>query len=276
MDYTTRVNATKETGLAYLGGVNISSKLKKNMIVNQMTYCMYFAPANTSGYNVCSHSTIECRLGCLATSGRTGMEIIAGKNRIQNSRLKKTKLFYENPQYFLAWMIDEIKHYQKKAEKLGFEFSIRLNGTSDIDWNNVKINGQTIFEMFSETQFYDYTKSILKFNEVPKNYHLTYSFTGRNVVDSLRLLEKGFNVAVVFNVQKNQKLPEMFLGYEVIDGDKNDYRVNDNNGVIVGLRFKHIANKEAENKVLNSCFIIQPNDERCTQYNVQKNVLELI
>ena len=79
MNFTTISKAKKETGLSYLGKINISAKLAKNGKVNhQYTYGIYLAPANTSGYNVCSHSTPECRLGCLATSGRAGMEIVAG------------------------------------------------------------------------------------------------------------------------------------------------------------------------------------------------------
>ena len=35
---------------------------------------------------------------------------------------------------------------------------VRLNGTSDIKWENVKYNNQTIFELFHDIQFYDYTK----------------------------------------------------------------------------------------------------------------------
>jgi len=54
-------------------------------------------------------------------------------------------------------------------------------------------------------------------------------------------------------------------------------------GVIVGLKFKHIANKEVEKEVIKSCFVVQPNDVRCNNVqseklvnknNVQTNVLK--
>jgi hypothetical protein len=271
MEFTTIGNARKETGLAYLGNINSSAKMSKNMKTsNNYTYVIYLAPANTSGYNVCSHSTPECRLGCLATSGRTRVEIYSDIHRIRNSRIQKTKLFYEHPKYFIDWMIAEIKYYQRKAKKDGYDFSVRLNGTSDIDWSNIGEYGKTIFDLFPEVQFYDYTKNPHKFVNKPANYHLTFSYTGRNWNLCESVLKAGYNVAVVFNTTKNQSLPATFNGYEVINGDLTDYRPLDGNGVIVGLRFKRIANREAETQILNSCFVAKSNVQTEVLANVQE------
>lgn len=261
LDFTTISQAKKQTGLAYLGKVNNSSKLAKNgKISGQHTYIIYLAPAKTSGYNVCHFSTPECRLGCLATSGRAAMEILSNNfNRIENSRIKKTKMFYEQPEFFMSWLIAEIKASQIKAIELGFEFSIRLNGTSDIDWQNVKVDGKSIFEIFPDVQFYDYTKSHLKFIDKPKNYHLTYSYTGRNWNHCKGLLSKGHNIAMVFNIKRESELPTEFKGFKVSNGDLTDFRVSDGKSVIVGLKWKRIANREAEQKVLNSCFVVNSN-----------------
>lgn len=265
LKFTTIANARKETGLSYLGGINISSKIMKNQKVSHnYTYVIYLAPASTSGYNICSHSTPECRIGCLATSGRAGMELLSGNTRTQNARIKKSKLFSENTQYFMAWVIAEIGMYQRKAIRDGYDFSVRLNGTSDICYNSIKINGKTIFEIFPDTNFYDYTKSNLKFENKPNNYHLTFSYTGRNWLQCEVLLKQEFNVAMVFNVKNGNELPTMFNGYEVIDGDLTDARFLDKKGVIVGLKFKRIADKEAQKTVINSCFVVQPNDVRCS------------
>jgi len=133
MKFTSIGKAKKETGLSYLGGINISSKLAKNMKVNVMTYCLYLSPSKTSGYDVCTESTTECRLGCLATSGRAAMDIACGANIIANARIKKTKLFFEHNEYFMAWLVAEMNAAKAKAERTGFVFSARLNGTSDID-----------------------------------------------------------------------------------------------------------------------------------------------
>ncbi len=260
MEFTTIQNACKQTGLAYLGNINSSAKLMKNKkLSHQYTYAIYLAPANTSGYNVCSHSTPECRLGCLATSGRAGMELKAGKNKIHDCRIKKTRLFYEEPEFFMSWLIAEIKYYQRKAAKDGFYFSVRLNATSDIDWANVKVNGQNIFEIFSDVQFYDYTKNHNKFFTKPVNYHLTYSYTGRNWHLCESLLLAGYNIAMVFNAKNEDELPTSYKGYKVINGDLTDYRISDGKGIIVGLKWKHIANREAEKQILQSCFVVQTN-----------------
>jgi len=260
MKFTTIANAKRQTKLSYLGGVNLSAKmLHSQKESHQYTYIIYLAPAKTSGYQVCSHSTLECRMGCLATSGHAGMEQQAGKcTRIKDARIKKTRLFYEEPEFFMNWMIAEIKVAQAKAQKDGFFFSVRLNGTSDIDWQNVKISGQSIFEIFPDILFYDYTKNINKFDYLAPNYHLTYSYTGRNWELCEALLKKGHNVAVVFNVKNEKLLPAMYKGYNVINGDLTDYRIADAKGIIIGLKWKRIGDREVEKKVLNSVFVVKP------------------
>ena len=264
MKFTTIANARKQTGLSYLGNINASSKMMKSKkFSHQYTYAIYLAPANLSGYNVCSHSTPECRLGCLNTSGRAGIEIFSGITMIQNARIKKARLFYEQPEFFMAWMISEIKYYKRKAEKDGYYFSARLNATSDIDWQNVKVDGKSIFELFPDVAFYDYTKNVNKFIDHTSNYHLTYSYTGRNWKSCEAVLKHGHNVAIIFNVKHERYLPLTFKGYTVINGDLTDYRIDDAKGIIVGLKWKRIANRETEKQVLNSCFVIQPENQDC-------------
>lgn len=270
MEFTTIAQAKKQTKLSYLGSVNNSAKLTKNGKVNQHTYGLYLAPAKTSGYNTCSHSTPECRMGCLNTSGRAGMEILAGKTRTQDCRNKKVQLLFEQQDFFMAWLVAEIKDAQIKAIKAGFYFSVRLNCTSDIDWQNIKLNGQNIFEIFPDVQFYDYTKNSNKFKNIAPNYHLTLSYTGRNWNLCEAVLKAGHNIAMIFNVKSEADLPKTFAGYEVVNGDLTDYRVADAKGVIVGLKFKRIADQQAQKKVINSCFVVQPNDLRFNAVNVQE------
>ena len=262
MDFTTRGKAKKQTGLSYLGGVNISSKLTKNMKVNVMTYCIYLSPAHTSGYDVCPESTYECRLGCLATSGRAAMDISCGANIIGKARIKKTELFFEEPEFFMGWLVAEMTAAKAKADRTGFVFSARLNGTSDIDWSKAMYKGQNIFQIFPDTLFYDYTKVASKFDSITPNYSLTYSYTGRNWPMCERLLSKGHNVAMIFNVKHEDEFPTDFKGYTLINGDLNDYRIADAKGIIVALKWKRIQNKVNEAKILNSVFVVQQNDKR--------------
>ena len=88
MEFTTLANARKQTGLSYLGGVSTSSKIAHSQTYShQHTYAIYLAPAKVSGYNVCSHSTPECRSGCLNTSGRAGIEEFSGLTKIHDCRV---------------------------------------------------------------------------------------------------------------------------------------------------------------------------------------------
>jgi hypothetical protein len=176
---------------------------------------------------------------------------------ITDARYKKTNLFFDNPDYFMSWVVAEMTAAKKLAEKQGFGFAVRFNGTSDIDLTKVLINNKTLFELFPDVQFYDYTKNVGKFMNAPANYHLTFSYSGRNIENAKMLLNNGFNVAVVFNVPKGKDLPATFLGYPVIDGDLTDYRPSDPANVIVGLRWKNIKNKVVNEQIKNSVFVVQ-------------------
>ena len=262
MEFTTISQARKQTKLSYLGGVATSAKIDHSRkYSHQYTYGLYLAPAKVSGHNVCSHSTPECRLGCLNTSGRAGIEEFSGLDKIKKARINKTKLFFEHTAFFMEWLMAEIMSARAKAERDGYYFSVRLNCTSDIDWTKVLIDGKSIFQIFSGIQFYDYTKNANKFTEKPSNYHLTYSYTGRNAELCKALLHRGFNVAMVFNVKHESQLPKTYNGYQVINGDLTDYRIDDAKGIIIGLKWKRIANRENERKVLNSCFVVKPTVE---------------
>ena len=75
----------------------------------------------------------------------------------------------------------------------------------------------------------------------PSNYHLTFSRSEHNDKLCKLVLAMGGNVAVVF---RNQ-LPKTWQGYEVINGDENDLRFLDKQGVVVGLIEKGMAKKDS-------------------------------
>lgn len=276
MKFTTIAEAKKQTGLSYLGGIATSAKISHSkQYSHQYTYGVYLAPAKLSGFNVCSHSTPECRLGCLNTSGRAGIEEFSGITKIHDCRIKKTRLFFEETAFFMAWLIAEILQAQAKAKRDNYFFSVRLNATSDINWSAVFVNGKNIFQIFPDILFYDYTKNASKFIDKPLNYHLTYSYTGRNWDKCTELLAMGVNIAAVFKVKHEIELPKYYDNYSVINGDLTDYRIDDAKGIIIGLKWKRIANRVNEKKIINSCFVIDPlTDSRCNT-NVQKEVNEL-
>jgi hypothetical protein len=282
MKFTNRSQAKKTTNLTYLGGCGTSSKIKKNSKVLKIdTYVLYLAPHTMSGYNVCPLATKDCIKGCLNTSGRASLEILSGSSNESNiikARIKKTKLFYENRTFFFDWLIAEITASKASSEAKGNEFAVRLNGTSDINWNAYKIKGKTIFQIFPTVQFYDYTKVVNRFNNIPDNYHLTFSYTGYNWSDCEKVLNMGYNVAAVFNIYKTYNmlaenivpLPTSYKGYNIIDGDITDYRPFDEKSTIVALRFKKIADKETASKVIKSRFVINPKSKDCSYEKIKE------
>jgi hypothetical protein len=211
------------------------------------TYIMYMAPfnQNATGKNVCSHATKGCAESCLFTAGR-------GKfNNVKKGRTNKANYFFADRQKFLMQLYKEITRIQKKHEKKGTEFAIRLNGTSDLSWEKLKINelDNSIIGLFPTVQFYDYSKNPNRFKDtLPSNYHLTFSRAESNENKALEVLKSGSNVAVVFSTAD---LPTTWKGYKVIDGDKNDLRYKDDKNVVVGLYAKGDAKKDTTGFVVH-------------------------
>ncbi len=50
------------------------------------------------------------------------------------------------------------------------------------------------------------------------------------------------------------------MGYKVVDGDLTDFRPDDEKGVIVGLRFKEIGNRELGKTIKESVFVVKPTE----------------
>jgi hypothetical protein len=176
-----------------------------------------------------------CMASCLNTAGRGQM------NSVQLGRINKTRWYFLERETFLNQLRFEIKKHINRCKKNGFKPAIRLNGTSDIDWN---IHG--LYNEFPKVKFYDYTKiykRAFKFvsGEYPKNYHLTYSLNEDNKAQALNILKRGGNISAVF---RDKKLPKRFLNYKVFNGDKSDLRFNDPKNVIVGLYAKGRALKD--------------------------------
>lgn len=238
MEYTTKAAAKRTTGLSYLGGIATSAKIKKGLKYEEMTYILYLAPAKMSGYEVCPMRSAECTAACLNESGHNRIDI--HENTINKARIKKTKLFFEQRPFFMAWLQDEIRIASKKAEAAGMKFSVRLNGTSDLSPEQFHIDGKNILEIFPDVQFYDYTKVFKRTLLIGKypNYDLTYSYSGTNLDEAINALTSGVRVAVVF-----EEVPQLFWGRSVIDGDLYDMRYLDPADCVIGLKYKKVRNK---------------------------------
>ncbi len=220
-----------------------------------LTAIMHLAPHKLSGANLCAFASAGCAAACLNTAGQGGMALDEdGLNRVQVARIQRSRLFRRDRKVFFNMLITEIEKFIKKAETKGMTPAIRLNGTSDIPWEKIAADekGRNIFQIFPNTQFYDYTKyPIDKRGTLPSNYHLTFSLSEDNDEIAFHALSNAINVAVVLNVKRSGDIPITwnFLGrdYPVVDGDKTDLRFLDPlYGGIVALRGKGTIKRREE------------------------------
>lgn len=222
-------------------------KVAKSEKLGILGAVLHLAPANLSGFEVCAMRSAGCTAACLHTAGNPAY--MKNKNE---ARIKRTKAFFNNREAFMNLLVLEFAKHLESCTKQNLEPAARLNGTSDIRWESVRFNlwdwvadkigyhGKTeqvtVFDLFTKVQFYDYTKLPNRKN-VPDNYHLTFSM---NETNQSFANKQPYNIAVVFS----GKLPDTYLGREVIDGDEHDYRPQDPQNVVVGLKAKGLGRKD--------------------------------
>jgi len=226
--------------------ISADSKTIKGEKIGYLTGILYLAPAQTTKYNTCAMAEkAQCAKACLYSAGRGAF------NNVQQSRIDKTLYFFEDRESFMMQLFKNIKALIKKAESKGLKPLVRLNGTSDIRWENVPFESyDNIFEAFPNVQFYDYTKDANR-KDLPANYDLTFSYSGVSTfapyVDKAKA--KGMRMAVVFRSLAN--IPVVFKRMPVVSGDNSDVRHLDNQGVIVGLYAKGAAKRDKTGFVVN-------------------------
>ena len=248
--------------------INSDYKTSKGTKKGYLTGILYLSPANESGKNFCASASIGCIEGCLNTAGRGAF------NSVQQARYNKSRYFIENRKDFMLDLIESIIRLKIKAKNKNLIPVVRLNGTSDLLWELIKIDIKTIlndkyisnnidklninvlnndtcniFDLFNDITFYDYTKHNIKIRKKAikiQNYHLTFSRSENNENIALSYLLNGYNSAFVFS----GKLPKTYKGFKVFNGDDTDLRFLDPKNVIIGLIAKGSAKKD------NSGFVI--------------------
>jgi hypothetical protein len=228
-------------------GIDTNAKTIKGEKYGIKTAILYLMPAMGSGVQLCANAKIAgCEKPCLFTAGRGAM------SNVMLSRLRKTLYFNQYREQFMAQLSREITLEKAKAKRRGYKLVVRLNGTSDIRWENIKlplVNAPTIFDLHNDVQFYDYTKLANRKN-VPANYDLTFSYSGVEAYQPFvaKAVANGERIAVVFRNRAivNAMLAnnETFLGLPVVDGDDTDIRHLDPRGAIVALYAKGKARRD--------------------------------
>lgn len=231
-------------------------KTLKGMAQGFNTYILHLAPASLSGHNVCAKATPGCIASCLNTAGRGGMfKKGEQSNMIQEARIRKTKLFFDNREQFMEMLVKDINLGILQSIKKGLTPVIRLNGTSDLAWEKYSViyKGvvyRNIFAVFPGVQFYDYTAILGRKVQDVSNYRLTFSKKESNDMDVRLALSNGMNVAVVFSTKKGKALPDKYLGRPVYNGDESDLRFLDPLNHVVGLYAKGRAKKDTSGFVV--------------------------
>ena len=222
-----------------------SAKIIKGEKLGYVTGVCYLRSFRKIGsINTCSHAKLaNCYKPCLENSGKMSLPIAI------LAREKRLNLLIENPQAFFSILISDIEKIERKAKKMGMGTAYRLNGTSDLEWNRILINGKSIFELFPDLIWYDYTKNP-KIAETYRAIGLSCTLSWYPKLDTKGVcdhLDQGGNVAIAYH---GRKLPDtQRIGdklYRVIDGDISDLRFLDDEGVVVGLRYKYATGKDSK------------------------------
>jgi len=223
------------------------------------TAIMYLAPYTSSGLgNLCATADIaKCHEGCLFRSGRAAIF-----ESVNNARVGKTRRYFADRSAFMAELVRDISRFVAHCKRLDVKPAVRLNGTSDIQWEiahpcYVKgVRFESIFAAFPDVVFYDYTKIVKRAHRaLPANYSLTLSYSAANPAYAASVIDAavatGLNVAVVYRSKalRNSLLKTPYslslsMARPVIDGDETDMRFLDDRGVIVGLYAKGPAKKD--------------------------------
>ena len=211
-------------------------KTQRGLAFGYITAILHLAPANYGGYTTC-HRFKECATTCLYHQGRGRFPSVA------NARIRKTKqLFEERESFFMGLHTDISALLFKLRGKDAPKLCVRLNGTSDICWEDIRVkafDNKTIFDAFPTVEFYDYTKykwnTRTAWDDMPMNYHLTYSFDGTeaDVANANEVLKNGWNVNIIHTKSNYKriiaKISEGYKiwGYPVFDNELNDLRFLD-------------------------------------------------
>jgi len=174
----------------------------------------------------------HCAMACIKYTGRNQLPTSA------IARARKTALWYDDRETFLAQAITELKAVQRRAERQNMLAACRPNILSDLP-----ILAKSIATAIPSLQCYDYTKLRYPWKRQLANYHLTYSVSERSrKSDVLGAFAHGINCSVVVDIAKGEPIPSTFTWQGItkptIDGDLHDLRYLDPIGVYVLLRFK--------------------------------------
>ena len=144
-----------------------------------------------------THGPGGCAENCIMWTGRGQRQKNGEESSVAAGRRKRTEWLIKFPPTFLRQLVHEISLHRDRAHKRGMQPCVRLNGTSDIVWEQVV---PWLFPMFDDVQFIDYTKlPAKKRGPMPDNYTLAWSAqaTVDTIDDLMNMIHDGRNVSVI-------------------------------------------------------------------------------
>src|SRR5690606_5735471 len=157
----------RRTRMTKLLSISNDAKTVKGEKHGFLTAIMYLAPYKAAGYLVCPAAELAgCWQTCLNTAGRGGMAkgtfnphgIELPDNSEQRARIWRTRLWMEQRNIFYDMLYGELYVFIVQAKLRGVTPVVRLNGTSDIQWEREVYSGSTVFSTVPVLTFYDYSK----------------------------------------------------------------------------------------------------------------------
>jgi len=179
---------------------------------------------------------------CLKDAG-----LAAVYRSVNIARQARTDFWHADREGFLSQLRRELSNFTKLCDKQGVKGVVRLNVLSDIAWEE-----HNIPQDFPTLYFYDYTKRAKRLgkDKTPSNYDLMFSYSARHQYRKQVLMAVCHDnpIAVVFK----SKMPDTFLGREVIDGDQSDLTNVYAGKVVIGLKAKGPAKHDTSGFVVDA------------------------
>jgi hypothetical protein len=172
---------------------------------------VFHAASNFSGIvNLCPWSTPQCRKHCLGhTSGRLRF------TTAQTAQLVRTTFLVNHTTQALIVQLAEAERHAKRIHKCGKKAAARLNGDSDIPWEQAAWYLQLLHEA-GINQLFDYTKGAHRPADINPllNYHLSVSATEKTMYKDITP-----GMVVIVDIKAGHPIPDTYAGYPTVDGD---------------------------------------------------------
>jgi hypothetical protein len=205
------------------------------------------APADRSGFEVCPGRSEACTADCVLWFAGNGH-----RESVRDARTARTVALAEDPQSFLAGLIDEAHRLYRGADRIR---ALRLNCASDLPWERVA----GLLPALPPVALYDYSKLERRIgpggfaNGAERPYRLCYSLSDRagSPDAAAGVLRRGGTVALVVAGLRRRRADGTYAyarapervriagrWYPAVPGDRTDRRDRDPSGSVVILAGK--------------------------------------